>query len=68
MWETAAPEVFKGGDYDPGFTLDLQNKDLQLGYDMARKFKVRSGYESMGRGVKFGHGISFSLFLFLGFS
>lgn len=40
VWETAAPVVFNGGDYDPGFSLSLQNKDLQLGYDMARKFKV----------------------------
>ncbi|KAK3878584.1 hypothetical protein Pcinc_016797 [Petrolisthes cinctipes] len=44
VWETAAPEVFKGGDYDPGFSLDLQNKDLQLGYDMARKFKAEYQY------------------------
>ncbi|XP_045106534.1 2-(hydroxymethyl)glutarate dehydrogenase-like [Portunus trituberculatus] len=40
VWETAAPVVFNGGEYDPGFSLSLQNKDLQLGYDMARKFKV----------------------------
>jgi len=40
VWETAAPVVFNGGDYDPGFSLTLQNKDLQLGYDMARKYKV----------------------------
>lgn len=40
VWETATPVIFNGGDYDPGFSLSLQNKDLQLGYDMARKYKV----------------------------
>ncbi|XP_042868878.1 2-(hydroxymethyl)glutarate dehydrogenase-like isoform X2 [Penaeus japonicus] len=40
VWETASPVIFNGGDYDPGFSLSLQNKDLQLGYDMARKYKV----------------------------
>lgn len=39
VWETGAPLIFNG-QYDPGFTMALQNKDLQLGYDMARKFEV----------------------------
>ncbi|XP_042223802.1 2-hydroxy-3-oxopropionate reductase-like [Homarus americanus] len=39
VWETGAPLVFTGS-YDPGFTMALQNKDLQLGYDMARKYEV----------------------------
>lgn len=39
VWETGAPLIFSGS-YDPGFTMALQNKDLQLGYDMARKFEV----------------------------
>ncbi|XP_047479746.1 L-threonate dehydrogenase-like [Penaeus chinensis] len=39
VWETGAPLIFNGC-YDPGFTMALQNKDLQLGYDMARKFEV----------------------------
>ncbi|KAG7168010.1 3-hydroxyisobutyrate dehydrogenase-like 2 [Homarus americanus] len=38
VWETGAPLVFTGS-YDPGFTMALQNKDLQLGYDMARKYE-----------------------------
>ena len=28
------------GTYDPSFTIDLQSKDNQLGYDMAKKYKV----------------------------
>lgn len=39
VWETGAPLVFKGL-YDPCFTIGLQNKDLQLGYDMAVKHQV----------------------------
>ncbi|XP_045618258.1 2-hydroxy-3-oxopropionate reductase [Procambarus clarkii] len=39
VWETGAPVVFTGS-YDPGFSLALQNKDLQLGYDMARKYEA----------------------------
>ncbi|KAK3874980.1 hypothetical protein Pcinc_020129 [Petrolisthes cinctipes] len=39
VWETGAPLVFNG-QYDPGFPLTLQNKDLQLGYDMAIKYQV----------------------------
>lgn len=41
VWETGAPLIFNG-QYDPGFTMALQNKDLQLGYDMARKFEVKN--------------------------
>lgn len=39
VWETAGPLIFSGS-YDPGFPITLQNKDLQLGYDMARKYEV----------------------------
>ncbi|KAK8723834.1 hypothetical protein OTU49_011568 [Cherax quadricarinatus] len=39
VWETGPPLIFQGS-YHPGFTMALQNKDLQLGYDMARKYKV----------------------------
>ncbi|MDK2413520.1 NAD-binding protein, partial [Aphanizomenon sp. 202] len=39
VWETGAPLIFNG-QYDSGFTMALQNKVLQLGYDMARKFEV----------------------------
>lgn len=39
VWETGAPVVFNG-TYDPGFTMALLCKDLQLGYNMARKFEV----------------------------
>lgn len=38
-WETGAPLLFNG-TYDPGFTMALLCKDLQLGYDMARKYEV----------------------------
>ncbi|KAK7069189.1 hypothetical protein SK128_023779 [Halocaridina rubra] len=38
-WETGAPLIFNG-TYDPGFTMALLCKDLQLGYDMARKYEV----------------------------
>ena len=38
-FETAAPDVFSGG-YHPWFTMALQCKDLQLGYEMSRKYKV----------------------------
>ncbi|XP_064122548.1 2-(hydroxymethyl)glutarate dehydrogenase-like [Macrobrachium nipponense] len=51
VWETAAPVIFNGGSYDPGFSLSLQNKDLQLGYDMARKFKVPMEMHHMALGV-----------------
>lgn len=49
--ETASPVIFNGGDYDPGFSLSLQNKDLQLGYDMARKFKVPMEMHQMALGI-----------------
>ena len=39
MWETEGPLVFNG-TYNPDFTLELHCKDLNLGYDLARKFKV----------------------------
>ena len=38
-FETAAPDIFRSG-YHPWFTMALQCKDLQLGYDMSRKYKV----------------------------
>lgn len=38
-WETEAPLVFNG-TYDPDFTIELHCKDLNLGYELARKFKV----------------------------
>ncbi|XP_071517574.1 2-hydroxy-3-oxopropionate reductase-like [Panulirus ornatus] len=38
-WETAGPMIFSG-IYDPGFPITLVNKDLHLGQDMARKYKV----------------------------
>ncbi|XP_076068881.1 2-hydroxy-3-oxopropionate reductase-like [Oratosquilla oratoria] len=39
VWETGAPVVFNG-TYDPGFPMELLCKDLQLGYDMAKEFRV----------------------------
>ena len=39
VWETEGPLVFNG-TYNPDFTLELHCKDLNLGYDLARKFKV----------------------------
>ncbi|KAG7166281.1 2-(hydroxymethyl)glutarate dehydrogenase-like [Homarus americanus] len=51
VWETAAPVVFNGGEYDPGFSLSLQNKDLQLGYDMARKYKVPMDMHQMALSI-----------------
>lgn len=50
VWETAGPLVFKGS-YDPGFTMVLQNKDLQLGYDMARKYEVPMDMHQMALAV-----------------
>ena len=41
VWETGGPMVMQG-TYDPSFTIDLQSKDNQLGYDMAKKYKVIS--------------------------
>ena len=38
-WETEAPLVFNG-TYDPDFTIELHCKDLNLGYELARKFQV----------------------------
>ena len=38
-FETAAPDIFSGC-YHPWFTMALQCKDLQLGYEMSRKYKV----------------------------
>jgi len=38
-WETEAPLVFNG-TYDPDFTIELHCKDLNLGYELARKFNV----------------------------
>lgn len=50
VWETAGPVIFKG-TYDPGFTMVLQNKDLQLGYDMARKYEVPMDMHQMALAV-----------------
>ena len=38
-WETEALLVFNG-TYDPDFTIELHCKDLNLGYELARKFSV----------------------------
>lgn len=38
-WETEAPLIFNG-TYEPDFTIALHCKDLNLGYELARKFKV----------------------------
>lgn len=38
-WETGGPTIFNGS-YDPGFTMGLLCKDLQLGYDMAKNHRV----------------------------
>jgi len=38
-WETEGPLVFNG-TYDPDFTIELHCKDLNLGYELARKFNV----------------------------
>ena len=38
-WETEAPLVFNG-TYDPDFTVGLHCKDLNLGYELGRKFNV----------------------------
>jgi len=38
-WETGGPTIFNGS-YDPGFTMGLLCKDLQLGYDMAKDHRV----------------------------
>jgi 3-hydroxyisobutyrate dehydrogenase-like beta-hydroxyacid dehydrogenase len=39
VWETGCPMVFQG-TYDPSFSIELQNKDNQLGYQIAKKYKV----------------------------
>ncbi len=39
LWETAGPCIFNGNYHDT-FALDLQVKDIQLAYDMAREAKV----------------------------
>eukprot|EP00094_Tigriopus_californicus_P013081 TCALIF_12650-PA protein Name:"Protein of unknown function" AED:0.31 eAED:0.31 QI:0/1/0.5/1/1/1/2/173/157 len=39
LWETAGPNIFRG-DYHESFALELQVKDIQLCYDMAKKAKV----------------------------
>ena len=39
VWETGGPMVFQG-TYDPSFTIELQNKDNQLGYQIAKKYKA----------------------------
>ena len=39
VWETAGPMVMQG-TYDPSFSLGLQCKDNQLGYQIARKHRV----------------------------
>merc|ERR1719430_67490 len=38
-WETAGPSLLRG-DFDPTFTIDLHCKDLDLGYQIAKKHKV----------------------------
>ena len=40
LWETAGPCIFNG-NYHDSFALDLQVKDIQLCYDMAKEAKVR---------------------------
>ena len=39
LWETAGPCIFNGNYHDT-FALDLQVKDIQLAYDMAKDAKV----------------------------
>ncbi|XP_018007219.1 2-hydroxy-3-oxopropionate reductase [Hyalella azteca] len=39
VWDTGVPFVLQGS-YEPGFTMELFCKDMQLGYDMARKYRV----------------------------
>ena len=39
VWETEGPLIFNG-TYDPDFTIELHCKDLNLGYELARKFQV----------------------------
>merc|ERR1719376_726542 len=39
VWETGGPMVMQG-TYDPSFTIALQSKDNQLGFDMAKKYGV----------------------------
>jgi 3-hydroxyisobutyrate dehydrogenase-like beta-hydroxyacid dehydrogenase len=41
VWETGCPMVFQG-TYDPSFSIELQNKDNQLGYQIAKKYKVHN--------------------------
>jgi len=36
------------GTYDPSFSIKLYTKDMQLGYDMARRFKVNFNYRNLG--------------------
>jgi len=38
-WETAGPSLMRG-DYDPTFTIDLHCKDLDLGYQIAKQYRV----------------------------
>ena len=40
MWETGVPLVFNK-KYDPDFSMDLICKDMNLGYEVARKVGVR---------------------------
>lgn len=39
VWETEAPLVFNQ-TFEPGFTIDLHCKDLNLGYEIARKHQA----------------------------
>ena len=40
VWETGVPLVFNK-KYDPDFNMDLICKDMNLGYEVARKVGVR---------------------------
>jgi 3-hydroxyisobutyrate dehydrogenase-like beta-hydroxyacid dehydrogenase len=39
VWETEVPLILNQ-TFDPGFHIDLHNKDWNLGYEMGRKFGV----------------------------
>ena len=42
VWETAGPMLMQGA-YDPSFSIALQCKDNQLGYQIAKKHRVGDG-------------------------
>ena len=47
LWETAGPNIFRG-EYHESFALDLQCKDIQLCYEMARQAKASLHEHSVG--------------------